>query len=201
MSEKVHNYHEGNLYFQDIFDTRRLANKIAERAAEPLSEEQKHMIENADMFFLATCEHRGLPTCSYKGGAPGIVTVIDDKTIAFPNYDGNGKFQSMGNVRQNNNVGLLFIDFINQSRLRIQGTMSFNTDDNLMAKYPEAQFMARVDIVEAYPNCARYIHKYELVEHSIYVPKKGKTTPVAPWQPDLMDVLPKTDPARKKKIR
>ena len=97
MNEKVHDYHDGNRQLQDRFDTRRLADHLTGRVTETIGESQKEFIEKADMFFLATCDHRGLPTCSYKGGDPGFVRVLDEKWLAFPNYEGNGKFQSMGN--------------------------------------------------------------------------------------------------------
>ena len=63
------------------------------------------------MFFLATADAEGRPQCSYKGGDPGFVRVLDEHTLAFPNYDGNGMFLSVGNVLVNPHVGLLFIDF------------------------------------------------------------------------------------------
>lgn len=190
MPHKVHDFHDGNLYFQDKFGTRRLAERIAMRASETLSATQREFIEQADMFFMATCDHRGLPTCSYKGGDPGFVAVVDDATIAFPNYDGNGKYQSMGNLLKNPNVGLLFIDFIGQARLRLQGVVSIDERDPLMARYPGAQFVARVGITEVYSNCARYIHKYELVERSAYVPREGKAAPVPEWKRELREYLP-----------
>lgn len=91
MTERVHDYHDGNRYFQDRFDTRRIADRIAERARDHIDGPAREFIERADMFFLATCDHRGLPTCSYKGGDPGFVRVLDPSWLAFPNYDGNGK--------------------------------------------------------------------------------------------------------------
>ena len=135
MTVKVHDFHDGNLHFQERFGTVKLAERVAQRASERLSKEQREFIEQADMFFMATCDHRGLPTCSYKGGDPGFVTVVDDACIAFPNYDGNGKYQSMGNLLKNANVGLLFVDFVGQARLRLQGVVSIDEDEALMAKY------------------------------------------------------------------
>ena len=190
MPQKVHDFHDGNLQLQERFGTRRLAERIAQRASERLSPEQRRFIERADMFFIATCDHRGLPTCSYKGGDPGFVTVVDDGCIAFPNYDGNGKYQSMGNLLKNPNAGLLFIDFIEQARLRLQGVVSIDEQDALMRQYPGAQFIARVAITEVYSNCARYIHKYELIERSQYVPRQGVRTPTPEWKRELKDYLP-----------
>lgn len=196
---KVHDYHEGNRELQDRFDTRGLADRIAERAADRIGAEDRTFIEQADMFFMATCDHRGLPTCSYKGGDPGFVRVLDDQWLAFPNYDGNGKFQSMGNLLKNPNVGILFIDFLGQRRLRLQGEASIQEDDELLQEYPGAQFIVRVRATEVYKNCPRYIHKYQLVERSEFVPREGRDTPVPEWKlrGELRDVLPANDPARK----
>jgi hypothetical protein len=104
MAERVHDYHDGNRYWQDRFDTRRLADRSAGRFRDHIDASAREFIEGADMFFLATCDHRGVPTCSYKGGDPGFVRVLDASWLAFPNYDGNGKYQSMGNLLKNPHV-------------------------------------------------------------------------------------------------
>ena len=195
MNEKVHDYHDGNRQLQDRFDTRRLADHLTGRVTETIGESQKEFIEKADMFFLATCDHRGLPTCSYKGGDPGFVRVLDEKWLAFPNYEGNGKFQSIGNLLKNPNVGMLFVDFEGQQRLRLQGIATILDDDELLSQYPEAQFMIRVQATEVYTNCPRYVHKYQLVERSVFVPRQGLDTPVPEYKKreDLQEYLPARD--------
>ncbi len=195
MNEKVHDYHDGNRQFQDRFDTRRLADHLTGRVTETIGESQKEFIEKADMFFLATCDHRGLPTCSYKVGDPGFVRVLDERWLAFPNYDGNGKFQSMGNLLKNPNVGMLFVDFEGQQRLRLQGIATILDDDELLSEYPEAQFVIRVKATEVYTNCPRYVHKYQLVERSVFVPRQGLETPVPEYKKreDLQEFLPARD--------
>ena len=195
MNEKVHDYHYGNRQFQDRFDTRRLADHLTGRVTETIGESQKEFIEKADMFFPATCDHRGLPTCSYKGGDPGFVRVLDERWLAFPNYDGNGKFQSMGNLLKNPNVGMLFVDFEGQQRLRLQGIATILDDDELLSEYPEAQFVIRVQATEVYTNCPRYVHKYQLVERSVFVPRQGLETPVPEYKKreDLQEFLPARD--------
>ena len=189
---KVHDYHDGNRRLQDRFDTRRLADRLKDRVTAAIGDEARAIIEEARMFFLATCDDRGLPTCSYKGGDPGFVRVVDDTTLAFPNYDGNGKYQSMGNLLRNPNVGLLFVDFEGSQRLRIQGAARISDDDALLAEYPEAQFIVRVAVAEVYKNCPRYVHKYRFVDTSEYVPQSGRETPQPAWKsgPELKDVLP-----------
>ena len=189
---KVHDYHDGNREMQDRYGTRRLADRLKDRVTANIGDEARAIIEEARMFFLATCDHRGLPTCSYKGGAPGFVRVVDDTTLAFPNYDGNGKYQSMGNLRRNPNVGLLFVDFEGSQRLRIQGEAQISDDDELLHQYPEAQFIVRVAVSEVYKNCPRYVHQYRFVATSEYVPQTGQETPQPAWKSsdDLKDVLP-----------
>jgi uncharacterized protein len=192
-------YHNGHRLLQDQFDTRRLANRIDERlVGDIIDADDRAFIEGLDMFFLATADEQGHPNCSYKGGGPGFVRVLDEHTVAFPNYDGNGMYLSAGNVLVNPNVGMLFIDFERGRRLRLNGVASVDEDDELMKRYPEAQFIMRVRAREVFPNCPRYIHKYQLVERSRFVPKASYSTPVPGWKRFewARDVLPANDPAR-----
>jgi predicted pyridoxine 5'-phosphate oxidase superfamily flavin-nucleotide-binding protein len=187
-------YHPGHRQLQDLFDCRRLADHMqAKLVKDTLNAKQKAFIESADMFFLATADAEGRPTCSYRGGDPGFVRVIDDRTLVLPNFDGDGMYLSWGNVIANPNVGMLFIDFMKGWRLRIHGVASISRDDPLLANYSEAQFIVRITVREAFGNCPRYIHKYQLVERSSYVPRAGRATPIPDWkkQPDIQDVLPR----------
>src|SRR5918911_1249039 len=192
-------YHDGNRRLQDRFDTRRLANRIDGRLVDDVIDaNDKAFIESLDMFFLATADDQGRPNCSYKGGEPGFVRVLDEHSVAFPNYDGNGMYLSTGNVLVNPNVGMLFISFERGRRLRLNGVASIDEHDELMEHYPEAQFIVRVQAREVFPNCPRYIHKYQLVERSRFVPKADCPTPVPDWKRSewARDVLPADDPAR-----
>jgi predicted pyridoxine 5'-phosphate oxidase superfamily flavin-nucleotide-binding protein len=184
---------------QDRFDTRRLADRLAEvKVHDRFTDDDRRFIGRLDMFFLATVDATGQPTCSYKGGDPGFVRVVDDRTLAFPNYDGNGMYLSMGNVGATRGVGLLFIDFERQRRMRVDGVAHIQFDDPLVAHYPQAQLIVRVEARRIYPNCPRYIHKYQLVERSPFVPRADVPTPIPGWkQADwAADVLPADDPAR-----
>jgi predicted pyridoxine 5'-phosphate oxidase superfamily flavin-nucleotide-binding protein len=192
-------YHEGNRALQDEFDTRRLADRIEQvTIRDRIEERDREFIEARDMFFIATTDADGHPTCSYKGGDPGFVRVLDEQTLAFPNYDGNGMYLTMGNLRANPHVGLLFIDFEGRRRLRLEGVASVAEDDPLVAEFPEAQFVVRVRAQRVYPNCPRYIHQYRLVERSRFVPKTECETPVPKWKTEQWsaDALPEQDPAR-----
>ena len=191
-------YHERQRALQDRFDTRRLADRLAEATTDRIGDAHRAFIESRDMFFLATADGNGVPQCSYKGGAPGFVRVVDPHTIAFPVYDGNGMFLSMGNVGVNPNVGILFIDFQRGTRLRFNGVARIDDDDPLIERYPGAQFVVRVRGEAVFANCRRYVHHYELVERSPFVPSASAEPPVPDWKLDpwFEGTLPEHDPAR-----
>jgi predicted pyridoxine 5'-phosphate oxidase superfamily flavin-nucleotide-binding protein len=192
-------YHDGNRTLQAQFDTTRLAGRLEEvTLKDHFDKYDKAFIESLDMFFLATVDAEGHANCSYKGGDPGFVRVLDAHTLAFPNYDGNGMYLSMGNLVDTAQAGMLFIDFERQFRMRVNGEASIDANDPLMAAYPEAQFIVRVKAREVFPNCPRYIHKYKLVARSRFVPKKECVTPVPSWKKSdwAADALPNHDPAR-----
>ena len=191
-------YHAGSRELQDRFDTRRLADRIEERIVSgTIDDDDRAFIEARDMFFVATADAEGQPQCSYKGGEPGFVRVLDERTIAFPSYDGNGMYLSFGNTLVNPNVGLLFIDFEGRKRMRLNGIATVDLDDPLRDEWPEAQFVVRVRATEVFPNCPRYIHEYRLVQRSRFVPKTECETPVPAWKRSdwAHDALPAADPA------
>ena len=193
-------YHSGSRSLQDRFDTRRLADRIEERLVrDHITDDDRQFIERLALFFLATSDENGQPQCSYKGGAPGFVRILDEHTLAFPSYDGNGMYLSLGNLLQNSKVGLLFIDFERQHRLRLNGIAEIQDDDPLLADYPEAELVVRVRATEVFPNCPRYIHRMHFVEESKFVPHADSETPVPDWKRRSWshDVLPKNDPAKK----
>src|SRR5215217_8298695 len=191
-------YQEAHRELQRQFDTERLADRLEQVTYHTLiTPEDREFIEQMDMFFLATADAEGRPNCSYKGGDPGFVRVLDEHTLAFPSYDGNGMYLSVGNLAVNPQVGLLFIDFERRKRMRLNGDASIDEVDPLLAEYPEAQLVVRVRAREVFPNCPRYIHQYQLVERSRFVPKTECATPVPKWKQSewAHDVLAENDPA------
>jgi predicted pyridoxine 5'-phosphate oxidase superfamily flavin-nucleotide-binding protein len=184
---------------QDRFGMRGLADNVEKRLVlTEISAEHRAFIETRDMFFLSTIDHQGRPTVSYKGGEPGFVRVLDDRTVAFPCYDGNGMFYSMGNLIGNTQVGMLFISFETPHRVRLQGNASVADDDPLLADYPEALLLVRVAVTEIFRNCPRYVHRYQKLEASRFVPHGGRETPIAPWKrvDDIQPLLSALDRAR-----
>ena len=190
---------DDNRYWQDKFETRRIADRIDELlVSDTIDEHAQRFIEARDMFFLATCDANGHPQCSYKGGAPGFVRVVDNHTIAFPVYDGNGMFLSLGNVRAHAEVGMLFIDFEHPNRMRVNGVATVDEDDPLLVTMPGAIAVVRVRTTQVFPNCPRYIHKMQQVERSPFVPEPNIEPPIPDWKRMTwaQEYLPEHDPAR-----
>lgn len=190
-------YHGAQRALQDRFDTRRLADRLAEGTSDTIAEPFARFIEAQDVFFIATADAHGSPDCSYKGGDPGFVRVLDEHTLAFPAYDGNGMFRTLGNILDNPNVGLLFVDLGNGSRLRVNGEATVEFDGPLLDTFPGALAVVRVRARAVFPNCRRYVHEYRKVSASPFVPRADDQPPVPDWKRDAWfeGTLPAGDPA------
>ena len=97
-----------------------------------------------------------------------------------------------GSIADNGEVGLWFIDFEGQRRMRLNGVATLHFDAPLMSEYPEAQFMVLVRAREVFVNCPRYLHEMELVERSRYVPKAEVETPIPTESRTSWSVAPAT---------
>lgn len=186
-------YHAGSRQLQDRFNCRRIADRLEQVTAHTtFTDHDRAFIESCPMFFLATANQEGWPDCSYKGGMPGFVRVLDECTLAFPDYDGNGMFRSLGNISINPHVGLLFLDFEKPRRLRVNGIATLHVDDPLLSEFPGAQLIVRVHAERIFPNCPRYIHKMRFVEYSVYAPTHDQTPPEPEWKQmeEFRDALP-----------
>lgn len=191
-------YHDGMRRLQELRETRALADRLAQVTLRTsFTAEDRAFIEASAMLFAATADEEGRPDCSYKGGLPGFVRVLDDRTLAIPDYDGNGMYRSWGNLLVNPQVGLLFLDFEQPRRLRVNGRARVVTDDPLLAECAGAVFIVRVEAEAIFPNCPRYIHRMQLVEHSAYAPRPGYEPPVPAWKTfdAFRDALPPRDRA------
>jgi predicted pyridoxine 5'-phosphate oxidase superfamily flavin-nucleotide-binding protein len=186
-------YGDGSRQLQDDFSTRRLADRLEQvEARSTLTADDRAFIARMPMFLLATANDRGEPICSYKGGRRGFVRVIDDRHLAFPNYDGNGTFRSLGNVLVNPNVSLFFIDFDQQERLLVEATATISRDQESLVHWPGAQLAIHVEVKRAFSACSRYVHRMAFVEESRFIPREGEEPPVPDWKKKAIykDVLP-----------
>lgn len=192
-----HEFHEGQRAMQDRFDTRRLADRLGGVASEVFSDELTRFVEARDMFFIATTDTDGAPDCSYKGGDPGFVRVVDERTLSFPVYDGNGMFRTLGNIAVNPGVGLLFVDLEGGSRLRVNGTALIDFEDPACGPGTGVLCTVRVRADAIFANCRRYVHEYRKVTPSPFVPRDGAEAPVPDWKRNAWfdGTLPADDPA------
>ena len=193
-------FHDGNRALQDEFGSRALADRLEERLTHSVfTDDDRTYIESCLYFFLATADAQGRPDCSFKGGAPGFVRVTGASEIAFPDYDGNGMFKSLGNLTANPHVGLLFIAMHDRPRrLRVNGTARIDRDDPLLAETAGAQLIVRVTATAIFPNCPRYIPELTMTGPSAYTPQAG-APPVEPaWKNSerFRDVVPPRHPTQ-----
>jgi len=194
-------YHDGNRRLQDEFESRRIADRLEEKLTRTaFTDDDRAFIEGLPYFFIATADAGGRPDCSFKGGMTGFVRVTGPSELAFPDYDGNGMFKSLGNLSVNPEIGMLFIALHDKPRrLRVNGTAAVSRDDPLLAKTVGAQLIVRVRAKAIFPNCPRYIPTMQLVEHSVYAPKPGSVAVEPGWKsfPDFKDyVHPRQNTAR-----
>ena len=177
-------FHEGNRRLQDRFDSRRISDRLEEKLTrKEFTGDDKTFIEGLPYFFLATSDDQGRPDCSFKGGPKGFVRVTGPSEIAFPDYDGNGMFKSLGNISVNANVGLLFIAMHGKPRrLRVNGSARVSDRDPLLSETVGAQLIVRVTARAIFPNCPRYIPNMQSIEPSIYTPRIGEVPPEPAWK-------------------
>ena len=189
-------FHEGSRRLQDQFDSRRIADRLDQVTFhDALTDGDREFIEGSDHFFLATADAEGRPDCSYKGGMPGFVRVLSPGELAWPDYDGNGQFRSLGNLLVNAHAGLLFVNWEQPRRLRVNGTVRVQSEDPLLERWPGAQLVVRLSVRQVFPNCPRYIHRMQRVETSPFAPRDGYTCPRPGWKdnPSFVDALPARD--------
>ncbi len=181
---------------QSEFESTQLADRIVDAVVnEELSADQMDFIHARNMFFLATVDEFGFPSCSYKGGSAGFVRATSPTTLYFPSFDGNGMFMSMGNIDANHKVGLLFVDFETPQRIRVRGDARCLRSGPMLDSYPGADMVVEVSVAHVWVNCPRYIHRMSSEELSPYTPNAQGETPLALWKRvDLLqDVLSDAD--------
>jgi uncharacterized protein len=190
-------YTEKALELQQRFDTTALAAaELQVIVHDALSPGDRAFVSQAEMFWLASVDNKGSPTVSFKGGAKGFVHMPDDKTMLFPCFDGNGMFFSMGNIATTSHIGMLFMDFVTPSRLRVQGDAQLTDDPAIVGLWPGAQFAVKVAITALITNCPRYIPRMQRLEGSRYVPDvKTGAQPIPGWKriDAIQGVLPQRD--------
>lgn len=194
-------YQENHIELQEQFESRDLAVAMEFSIVQPeLNDEAIAFIEDREFFFLSSLRADGQPTVSHKGGPKGFVRVVDNKTLVFPSYDGNGMFLSMGNIAATDKIGLLFIDFEVPNRVRVHADAVVSADDPMIDEFPGAQLIVRAKVSESFINCPRYIVKHQRVEASRYVPDENGEAPIPAWK-KIEDLQPFLRPADQTRLQ
>ena len=191
-------YHAGSRELQKAFGSTALADRLSEKLDhDRFTDSDKAFIEGAGFFFLATASADAAPDCSFKAGPKGFVRIVAPDLLVFPDYDGNGTFRSLGNIKVNPRIGLLFVSFdANPKRLRVNGRASVSLDDPLLVGFVGAQAIVRVTPKRIFPNCPRYIPDLAAGKDSIYLPRENATATEPHWKgfADFKGVVPKRRP-------
>ena len=109
------------------------------RQATELNDELVQKIGRADTFFLASHHPEGGADVSHRGGFPGFIRVVDRQTLIWPDYSGNGMFNSLGNIVENKSAGLLLLDFENGGTVQLAGVARILWDDERTSDFPGAE--------------------------------------------------------------
>ena len=142
-----------------------------------LSVKMVELIGRQEMVFMATADAQGQCDCSPRFGKRGFVRVIDEQTLAFPDYRGNGVFASLGNILENPNIGLVFIDFFDSTvGLHVNGKAQSYQPAKLPEHYravlqdDEGRIIERwvvISIEEAYIHCSKHVPKLARADKTI----------------------------------
>lgn len=133
-----------------------------------LNPRMRDFVARQEMFFLATADGQGACDSTFRAGPPGFLQVLDPRTVAYPEYRGNGVMASLGNIRENAGVGILLLDFLrDRIGLHINGRARIRTDERMREAHPELpvdpvpgrrpQMWVEVEVEEAYIHCSKHI--------------------------------------------
>lgn len=138
-----------------------------------LNPRMQEFITRQEMVFVSTSDGRGECDCSFRAGEPGFVQVLDDRTVVYPEYRGNGVYASLGNITENAHIGLLFVDFFREViGLHVNGAARLVEHEELLADARitprvleeldrvgarRAERWVQVTVHEAYIHCSKHI--------------------------------------------
>ncbi|MBO2450935.1 pyridoxamine 5'-phosphate oxidase family protein [Actinomadura barringtoniae] len=153
---------------RDLGFDARAARFYREQMLDRLNERMAEFVGRQEMMFVATADARGECDCSFRAGPPGFVHVLDERTLVYPEYRGNGVMGSLGNISGNGHAGLIFVDFLTHLiGLHVNGTAEVLADADLLKLWPDrpeadipgrrARLWVRVGVEEAYIHCAKHI--------------------------------------------
>ena len=140
----------------------------------------REFISKQEMVFIATADSKGECDCSFRAGKQGFVRVLDDKSLVCPEYRGNGVMASLGNILENQHIGMTFIDFFeNTIGLHVNGKAKIIENDELVKDNNLAESIQEEDdasperwilitVEEAYIHCSKHIPLLKKLDKKIH---------------------------------
>jgi predicted pyridoxine 5'-phosphate oxidase superfamily flavin-nucleotide-binding protein len=150
-----------------------------------LNKRMRAFIENQEMVFIATSDAKGNCDCSPRFGNKGFIKILDEKTLVYPEYRGNGVFASLGNILENSHIGMVFVDFFETAvGLLVNGTAFSYANVEIPKKYLDVM-QPLLENTKITIECWVFIHVDEAYIHcSKHVPKLKKTNKPIAWGTD-----------------
>lgn len=168
---------EGEHSLQKKFNTEKRAQAFYDnQVLDHLNLRMLEFIANQEILVIATSDAKGDCDCSLRAGEAGFVRVLDEKTLAYPEYRGNGVTASLGNILENPHIGMMFIDFIKDTvGLHVNGKAAIIENDELLERKNLPQQIVEdmkkkgrkperwvlVEVEEAYMHCSKHIPFYK----------------------------------------
>jgi uncharacterized protein len=161
----------GERILQERYGTTQRAQQFYQnQVVSRLTPVMQQFIRRMEMAFIATSDGSGHCDCSFRAGQAGFIRVLDDRTIAYPEYRGNGVMASLGNMQQNPHIGIFLADFTHDLiGLHVNGEASLVTPARMRRfdlDIPESGHPGRlplqwviVHITEAFMHCSKHIPK------------------------------------------
>lgn len=163
------NFSRGQVEAQEKYGTSHIARSLIDppfnrQDTERLWPGFKEFIESCPYFFIATSRRDGRCNCNFRGGGKGVVFVEDDKTLHIPDYAGNGLLHSLGDIFENPHIGILFINFTHQQRIKVNGEVTILDKPEQLQRFQhlpafhKAKRVLTVKVEYAVLNCARFLN-------------------------------------------
>ncbi len=173
---------KGERKLQKKYNTRKSANSFYQtQVLSFLNLEMQNFISEQEMVFLSTADAKGECDASFRAGPKSFIKVLDDHTLVFPEFKGNGVMASLGNISENPQIGLMFIDFYRSSiGLHVNGKAEIITEyqaGKLVNPLDKAEaekngqhmtkLWIKVEVKEAFIHCSKHIPKLKKQEKNI----------------------------------